>query len=245
MIPGHSGAELLLGFNVVTKSGSERLRKSCHAQQECCSLAVQTPKVLATCGDEKRFAFSMERIHEATTVFDADDACMEKVFLYVRECLDQSRICILPAQVFVDKIRSIKGVNAFSEAKHLIDRFEFADTIDLLCGPMHGDLTFCNILCRDTDVWLIDFLDGIISSPVMDVAKMRQDTFHGWITLFEDVDTKYVDDHILNSFGNLPWLREMTLLSLLRIIPYAKTPQIFDFLKREIPRAYDNLDSRR
>lgn len=242
---GNSGYDLIFSDDVVTKGSNggdvARLRESCVLQVEC---EFPTPYVIGSCGDATRFAFSMERIHNATTIFHADvDACLDKVFAYVNENLKQSQTCGLPAQMFVDKINSIDAGEWSWEADELKKRFCWWDAIYLPCGPMHGDLTFCNVLCRDADVWLIDFLDGFTSSPVFDVAKMRQDSRHGWITLFDEVSTRYVDDRILETFGDLPWLRELTLLALLRIIPYAKTTQVIDWLKQEIPRAYANLDS--
>lgn len=244
MIPGNSGAELCFLQDSVIKAGDERLEKSCKLQQNFSSKFVSTPKVEHIERGGVRFAFMMERIKNATTIFKSPPSCLDKLFGFILDNLRLSRYHSLPASVFVDKINSI-DVGEFSwYAERLKEHFANGATIPI--GPMHGDLTFCNVLCKDEHVWLIDFLDGFISSPVMDVAKMRQDSFHGWIELFDDAPNRAcVDARIMETFGYLPFLDELTLLSLLRIAPYAKTEAVTKFLRREIPRAYNNLDGGR
>ncbi len=238
---GHSGAELCFLPDTVIKAGDKRLEKSCKLQEACDSSFVKTPKVLHTERDGDRFAFDMEYIKDATTIFKSPDVCLEKLFCYVLDNLERSQYHYIPAVTFVDKLNAIDTGRWSWVVEHLKERFAAGATLPI--GPMHGDLTFCNVPCKGEDVWLIDFLDGIVSSPVMDVAKMRQDSYHGWIELFDDAPNReHVDERIMETF-DLPWLRELTLLALLRIDPYAKTNAVHNFLRREIPRAYINIDS--
>ena len=228
--------------HTVIKAGDKRLRESCKLQQNFEARFLRTPEVLHTESSGDRFVFSMERIKDATTIFHADvDGCLERLFAFVLDNLELSQYYYIPAETFINKLSDIDTGRWSWVIEHLKERFSRG--VQLPVGPMHGDLTFCNVLCKGKDVWLIDFLDGIVSSPVMDVAKMRQDSYHGWIELFEDAPNReYVDRRIMETF-DLPWLRELTLLALLRIDPYAKTESVHNFLRREIPHAYSDLDN--
>jgi hypothetical protein len=104
-------------------------------------------------------------------------------------------------------------------------------------GPTHGDLTLANVMSdrNATELGLLDFLDGYLDSPVVDVAKLRQDTRFHWIAcLYEGpqpvdharlaVAFAYLDRRILECFAGRAWMRELELLeaiNLLRIAPYA------------------------
>lgn len=249
MIPGNSGYELCFLTDTVIKGSAgrdpTRLKKSCQTQSNFKSDYVNTPRVFHSEESPGGFSFIMDRI-EGTTIFHANiDDCLRQLFCYIQDNLNHSHTGVLTAELFIDKIYSIDGVEKWPEAEALAERFRIAEQIYLPCGPMHGDLTLCNILCTGSAVWLIDFLDGFLSSPVFDVAKLRQDSYHGWIETFEECPRRdYVDRLIMHEFGNLPWLKELTLLALLRIIPYTRGDQrVINFLQKEIPRAYACLDS--
>jgi hypothetical protein len=48
-------------------------------------------------------------------------------------------------------------------------------------GTCHGDLTLSNIIItQDNKMYLFDFLDSYIESPLQDVAKLIQDFDYGW-----------------------------------------------------------------
>lgn len=52
-------------------------------------------------------------------------------------------------------------------------------------GTCHGDFTFSNILFGDHKIYLLDFLDSFIESPLIDIVKLRQDTCFKWSIMLE------------------------------------------------------------
>jgi len=247
MIPGNSGCHIFTTGETLTKVAgheqAERLYQQMEIQQSFYHPIIRTPRVIDKRWTNTGFEFCMEYIKDAKTVFNASVSCLETLLGFVLDNLEKSRYHSIPAEVFVNKINSIDVGEFKWYADDLKRRFFCAGSVYLPIGPMHGDLSLTNVLCRGSDVWLIDFLDGFLSSPLFDVAKMRQDSCHGWIELFDDAPNReYVDRRILDNFGHEPWLRELTLLALLRIIPYAKSERVLNFLRREIPRAFNNLE---
>ena len=111
-------------------------------------------------------------------------------------------------------------------------------------GKCHGDLTFSNIIFRDNEYALIDFLDSFIESPIMDIVKLRQDTKYKWSTLMYnskeydktryDMICKYIDEQIDNHFKKYSFYNDtypiFQLMNFLRIIQYAKKDEVTVYL---------------
>lgn len=114
-------------------------------------------------------------------------------------------------------------------------------------GHCHGDLTFSNILFNGNNYFLIDFLDSFIESPIIDMVKLRQDSYYRWSALmykekfdvcrFQIVTNKI--DKLLNEyFSQYSWYNQyyyyFQLMNLLRILQYAKEEKVILFLKQHI-----------
>jgi len=110
----------------------------------------------------------------------------------------------------------------------------FETSIDIELGQNHGDLTLSNILWYQQKVVLIDFLDGF-ESPLIDIAKLRQDTKYRWSFFLSgrinkrlEIVLDYLDNEIL-AFGQQyeTYRKYGTMLERLclqRILPYSKEP---------------------
>jgi len=112
-------------------------------------------------------------------------------------------------------------------------------------GPCHGDLTFSNILVASdaSAIGLLDFLDSYLESPLIDIAKLRQDTQFGWSLLMADAPgdpvrfrqvMAYIDRRLIERFGPEPWFRQgidlVQAVNLLRIAPYAREDSVHRFI---------------
>jgi phosphotransferase family enzyme len=111
------------------------------------------------------------------------------------------------------------------------------------CGPCHGDLTLSNILFKGSRLYLIDFLDSFVESPLQDVVKLRQDTFFGWSLKLYDSDfdatkvrigLRYLDRRLHAAFTRHAWYRQhyelFQIVNLMRILPYCKDPSTTAFV---------------
>lgn len=102
-------------------------------------------------------------------------------------------------------------------------------------GRAHGDLTLSNVMVSSdgSQLGLLDFLDGYLDSPLVDIAKLRQDTqFHWSLEIIEGpVDRprvvpilRYMDRMLLAHFERYEWVRRhldlIQAINLLRIAPY-------------------------
>jgi thiamine kinase-like enzyme len=113
----------------------------------------------------------------------------------------------------------------------------------------HGDLTLENIIIRDGELYLIDFLDSFYNSWMIDVAKILQDIECFWSYRHEPrslnlhvraVALKYLlTTYIRSRHGGEEYLvmvYNLLLLNLLRILPYTKDEETLKYLYGEIDR---------
>lgn len=126
---------------------------------------------------------------------------------------------------------------------------------DFYFGVCHGDLTFSNIIFRDTEYALIDFLDSFIESPIMDIVKLRQDTKYKWSTLMYnskeydktryDIICKYIDEKLEFEFSKYNFYKEsyiiFQLMNFVRIIQYAKKDEVTEYLIETINDILENF----
>ena len=110
---------------------------------------------------------------------------------------------------------------------------------ELNSGYCHGDLTFENIIINNNKVYLIDFLDSYVDSPIIDISKIKQDLILNWSNRFEKPSNlNLIKNQWLNNYLD-SFLQKMDLsieaielqkkITLLRILPY--TNNIYTQLK--------------
>lgn len=127
------------------------------------------------------------------------------------------------AKGYVDIIK--EKVNAF-------------DVIELPIGLCHGDLTFSNILFSD-NIYLIDFLDSFIETPLQDIVKLRQDTKYGWSLLMTEHNyntahiktvLEYIDNELEKRYNSVysKYYDMLQCINILRILPYVKEHAVYE-----------------
>jgi Ser/Thr protein kinase RdoA (MazF antagonist) len=112
-------------------------------------------------------------------------------------------------------------------------------------GFCHGDFTLSNMIFSNNRIYLVDFLDSFIETPIIDIVKLRQDTKFHWSLLLEDDIAqhqkgkiiqvlKYYDARIINHFSRYPfyqaWYHFLEKLNLLRIVPYLIKSEELEFV---------------
>jgi len=117
--------------------------------------------------------------------------------------------------------------------------------LNIPIGFCHGDLTFSNMIFNNGKIYLVDFLDSFIESPLIDVVKIRQDTKFYWSMFIdnnkEDFQTgkiiqalRYLDNRINNHFIKYDFYKEhyrfFETLNLLRILPYLTNKTEIEFI---------------
>jgi aminoglycoside phosphotransferase (APT) family kinase protein len=121
----------------------------------------------------------------------------------------------------------------------------------LTLGFCHGDFTFSNMLFNEDDnIFLFDFLDSFIESPLIDIVKLRQDTRFYWsVEIDENLENhkvlkviqvlNYIDRKIKNYLEESPrnllnWYKYLEVFNLVRIMPYAQKKGDIQFLQKHL-----------
>lgn len=191
--------------------------------------------------------------------FEQVNYLIEALIKYLEFEIDQSPENLVNHQVLTEKFADVK-VKTLSnhhlagdkEIERLLERSQevFFKLPDMLIpvGVCHGDLTFSNILFNGNNYYLIDFLDSFIESPLLDIVKLRQDTAWLWSQLMyvNPCDTirlriafRKIDEELDRYFSEkYDWYkryyRPMQLMNFLRILQYAREPEVIDYLKKAI-----------
>lgn len=272
-IKGHSGSHLAVaqteaGAVVVKTAGdgpqADRLRgqiaKQRRARVENRLPFVRIPAIVDEGDVEGRYAATMEYVFFQDPIEHFNGVStvglrriVEMLGGYVESEIERSRTGPVPTDVIVAKLDDIE---AALHERGTIDRYgpalaaargrlDGVTTLDLPVGPCHGDLTFSNVLFAhdSTAIALVDFLDSFLDSPLIDLAKLRQDTRFGWTMLMAEGDVDRVRfrqimthlDHALGErFAGRPWYDDhldlLTAVGLLRIAPYVTDADIDRFL---------------
>lgn len=116
-------------------------------------------------------------------------------------------------------------------------------------GTCHGDFTFSNILFGDNKIYLLDFLDSFIESPLIDIVKIRQDTCFKWSIMLEKEMPPHQKNKLIQTFNYLDreiaafcnkyqgmgeWYNYLQIFNLLRIVPYLNNSEEIFFIEKSL-----------
>ncbi len=99
---------------------------------------------------------------------------------------------------------------------------------NLQVSSCHGDLSLENIIIKDGEVYLIDFLDSFLDSSLIDISKILMDLILGWSWRYEGPAPLVQNTILINllkenlTAPELEICEKLIILHLLRIIPYTQ-----------------------
>ena len=191
---------------------------------------------------------------------------IENTFIFIKNIIDtyidNSIYKKIDKKVVSDKINSIKknieNINKDKflnekEYNYIINKINILENdIEKICninipmGYCHGDLTLSNMLLDtiDNNIYLIDFLDSFIETPLFDIIKIRQDTKFFWSLKMLNIRVdknkikivlNYLDKKIDNYFKKYDFYNDkiydyFEVINLLRVLQYCKNKDTKDFL---------------
>ena len=161
-------------------------------------------------------------------------------------------VSIIASKIEELKLKVTDNINA-TEKEYFFNILEYLKTnipdMPLPVGTCHGDFTFSNILFGDNRIYLLDFLDSFIESPLIDIVKIRQDTCFKWSVMLEKEMPSHKKNKLVQTFNFLDreiasfcnntlglnmWYNYLQVFNLLRIIPYLNnTAEIF-FIEKSL-----------
>jgi thiamine kinase-like enzyme len=259
---------------VISKSSDEknkeRLKKQIEKQKFFYSnymLKFEAKTVKILLDNDKEYL--MEYIYFSENVIDyiqlgnitKIDWLINKMINVVEKYISFCKMEYIDEEVLLNKIKSVDEKiknNSYinyedsyikDNLKYLYNNSKTISKVKIPIGLCHGDLTFSNILVDSSEmkIYLIDFLDSFIETPLFDIVKLRQDTKFNWIMkMYEGIFDKnsclisldYMDLKLDNYFKKYDYYKGTYLfyekLNILRIIQYSKDNSNLIFFKNRI-----------
>lgn len=143
------------------------------------------------------------------------------------------------SQKIHNKLQKLSNVidKKYTKYLKLIENTDWSLTPVSKC---HGDFTLENLIISNGNLYLIDFLDSFLESPLMDVAKLLFDLRYFWSKRRSRTNSKsiikniHMENVITNSevyAANKKKINSLLILSILRILPYTRSQQTITYLE--------------
>lgn len=200
--------------------------------------------------------------------FEQVNYLIDALIMYLEHEISLSPLNTVPRTVICDKFEDVRAktlLNTHLAGNRAIEEilrrsatvFDSLEDMRIPVGTCHGDLTFSNILFNGNNYYLIDFLDSFIESPLLDIVKLRQDTAWLWSRLMftgecDSIRLKIAFgkiDAALDSYfrAHYEWYEKyyapLQLMNFLRILQYAREPEVIDYLISTITSQLDSLNA--
>ena len=232
----------------------------------------QTPMIFSMQNAADEYYAIMEYIdgESFVDVFENDEqGIMRESFIkhvtdFIDKELAEAQMTVIPGQKLREKFESVKkniqdneNLKNDVEIMKMLDEydsiFKVDESYEMPVGSSHGDFTLSNMIFKNDQCYLVDFLDSFIETPYMDIVKLRQDTRYNWSYLLinkKDIFYKskqnliLIDEAIVNHYKNDEKFTKaysiLQRLNFLRILQYAKNPIIIEDLKAILIDLLDN-----
>jgi len=173
---------------------------------------------------------------------------LHEIISLINQFIVQSKFVNIKKSIIIQKINTIK-----MNLKHFLKKKVIQQGIDFLyqnieifnhkipVGLCHGDLTLSNMLIDyNHNLYLIDFLDDFLNSPIIDIIKLRQDIkYHYILQLYNGKYDKirielifnYMNKIISENFSEYEvFLKYLDIMNFLRILQYSKNEKMDNYL---------------
>lgn len=258
---GHSGCKILLcekNNNEIfvrkissDKNYNKRLAVQAKKQATYSNPNIKVPKVLQTgYTDDGLFYFDMEYVQGITMAEYIKTIEIGKVRSICESIVNNivsrdSENTDVDESIFTTKIASLKeklqpqNNPVINDAIELLNKHSWKRFRKTQC---HGDLTLENIIVKDNQLYLIDFLDSFYDCWIMDISTIMQDVQTMWSYRHDDeaeINTKLrllvFRDILMDTVKRVSpedylEVYYALLLKLIRIFPYTKDKETYDFL---------------
>lgn len=233
---------------------NDRLKAQAEKQKSFLTNGIKTPQILNQgFTDENLFYFDMEYIQGITLAEYMKSIEIGKIKKLV-ETLVENIIC--PSMenrkanigAFTHKLADLRNKlgsmnNVIIEkALNLMEKHSWDNFLET---PCHGDLTLENIIIKDNELYVIDFLDSFYDCWLMDISTLMQDVQTLWsfryskqisnnvlirLIIFRDILMDTVKEMIGNQYIEVYYA---LLLKLIRIYPYVNDERTYQFLNEK------------
>lgn len=249
---------------------SEQMNKQKKMHEDKDKYNVKIPKIIneySTIDDG--IIYSMEYIDDSINIVDFFNKynfikvnwLIKKVIDIVEKFIEKSTLQKINFDIINNKLIDIKdkidnNTHIDSKNETIINSLKYCENnlplilnTEIPIGTCHGDFTLSNILIdpSNMELYLIDFLNSFIETPLFDIIKLRQDTKYYWILNLCGFDydknkciiiLNYIDKYIDNYFQKYDFYNKtykyFQIINMLRILQYCKHKNIENFLIKTI-----------
>ncbi len=274
---GHSGCAVLLCESESNKvfvrkiskhiDYNDRLKIQAKKQTDFANNSIKTPIVLNQGETDKGlFFFDMEYISGITLAEYIKTIEIGKI-----RNLVQTIVCEVINPHFIGKHANTQDVfqNKISELREIINpvngtvvdkalyMLEKHSWDKFILSGCHGDLTLENIIIKDNQIYLIDFLDSFYDCWILDIGTLLQDVQTLWSYRLEDeinintlIRLIVFRDILVDAVNEIApgYYFEMyyaLLLKLVRIFPYTNDTKTYDFLNEKTQSVISIIEQER
>lgn len=250
---GISGSQIQIKDNCIVKTSNQifRFQKQIEKQINFKNTSFfKTPKVISHTYHDNFLECKMEYIKgfDCINFFNLCDKSLllnftNNLINYIDTNLSESEFKFISKEVLHEKVSNINFDNKLKDKVINKINLNYLNSFLLPIGKCHGDFTFTNMIFQNNEVYLIDFLDSYIESPIQDILKLRQETSFFWSILehkyklknnlnYSKIATsyKFIDDSINNHYKKYDWYNKnynlLQAINLCRILPYVKIKEI-------------------
>ena len=241
----------------LTNYDSERLKKQIVKQEtiQGSNYNIKTPKIITK--EKSRYMMEYVKSYDMINYMNIIDihslkSIMNNIIKLVNTFIKDSQMIVIDRLIVTNKIDSIKlNLQRFHKNSIVIQSLDYLrENISILektipVGICHGDLTLSNMLVDyNHDLYLIDFLDDFINTPIFDIIKLRQDLKYKYVLeiyngIYDKIKIeqifKYFDGLISNEYEryNL-YFKYFDIMNFLRILQYSKNSNLDNYLLKTI-----------
>lgn len=270
---GHSGCRILLcepedGNPFVRKISKDidynkRLINQKQKQENFKASSIKVPLVLADgYTNSGHYYFDMEYIHGNTLAEYIKSIEISKVGEVVRKIItgmsETSKDGVVEEERFTNKITELGGQlfalenDVVNKALGLLKKHDWSLFSGSYC---HGDLTLENIIIRNNDVYLIDFLDSFYDCWILDMGTLLQDAQLLWsyrheeslsintiirLMVFRDILIDEVKRVLGDEYIEIYYA---LLLKVVRIYPYISDEETYIYLNNKTKQLVEFLEN--
>lgn len=263
-LKGRSNANIFFDYqNKLVKKSVQienfiRLQNQAEKQNEFLNFNiknVKTPKVIKVFKN----SFEMEFINGKNFIQFAEDSNSQFINLHIENILNYLQNIKekrKKSEISFNKSLERKLISLNTQKKHREIFFYITNLIEknklnLDSTYCHGDLSLSNIIFKDKEIFLIDFLDPFFNSYYFDIAKIRQDVFYNWLfrvndysSIKSEIVSKKINESISTEFKKEISSMEFKIIELmnfLRIEPYTKKKSEKQFLSEIIYKIFNKI----
>ena len=224
---------------------TDRIKKQIEFHNKNQSLSIKTPTVVYLHpGNETELAYvDMKYIQgkDSLTFLKLADChsinnFISQLFLYLDSRLvtsyensfynnysinDTNKLAIL------NKVNQIDKTLQFPRKTEIMHKLNKLPSNVFLEGSCHGDLTLANMIHTNNNLYIFDFLDMFVESPLFDLLSIRQDTHHLWSCfIYNDYTCRtvellsYIDKQITDRYSKYienEWYSYLSLMNYVRM----------------------------